>query len=55
MKIKINLMLIRKGSDRSQYPPLRNLLGWEPKIDFDALVKDMMEADIELMKKDPSA
>jgi len=33
----------------------RNLLGWEPKIDFDALVKDMMEADIELMKKDPSA
>merc|ERR1712165_291967 len=33
----------------------RNLLGWQPKIDFEALVKDMMEADIELMKKDPSA
>lgn len=33
----------------------KKLLGWEPKIDFDALVKDMMEADIALMKRDPSA
>jgi len=29
-------------------------LGWKPKVDFDALVKDMMESDIALMKKDPS-
>jgi GDPmannose 4,6-dehydratase len=33
----------------------KTILGWEPKIDFDALVKDMMEADIALMKKDPGA
>lgn len=26
-------------------------LGWKPKVDFDALVKDMMESDIALMKK----
>jgi len=30
-------------------------LGWTPKVDFDALVKDMMESDIALMKKNPSA
>lgn len=27
-------------------------LGWEPKYDLHALVKDMMEADLRLMKKD---
>lgn len=30
-------------------------LGWIPKVDFNALVKDMMESDIELMRKNPSA
>lgn len=29
--------------------------GWTPTITFAALVKDMMQADIELMKKNPSA
>jgi len=30
----------------------REKLGWEPKYDLDALVKDMMLSDIKLMKKD---
>jgi GDPmannose 4,6-dehydratase len=30
----------------------REKLGWEPKYDLDALVKDMMQSDIKLMKKD---
>jgi len=30
-------------------------LGWEPKVEFGDLVKDMMDADIALMKKDPAA
>lgn len=29
--------------------------GWKPKVTFKDLVKDMMDADIELMKKNPSA
>ncbi|XP_053650165.2 GDP-mannose 4,6 dehydratase isoform X1 [Cherax quadricarinatus] len=29
--------------------------GWKPTFDFNALVTDMVKADIELMKKDPSA
>ncbi|GLV42776.1 GDP-mannose 46-dehydratase [Carabus blaptoides fortunei] len=29
--------------------------GWSPKVTFPELVKDMMEADIELMKRNPSA
>lgn len=29
----------------------KNVLGWEPKYDLDGLVKDMMESDITLMKK----
>merc|ERR1711892_528096 len=33
----------------------KTILGWEPKVQFDELVKDMMESDIELMKKNPSA
>eukprot|EP00092_Neocalanus_flemingeri_P009558 GFUD01010287.1.p1 GENE.GFUD01010287.1~~GFUD01010287.1.p1 ORF type:complete len:399 (-),score=98.78 GFUD01010287.1:192-1388(-) len=33
----------------------KNLLGWEPKVAFDALVKDMMDSDIALMKKNPAA
>ncbi len=30
----------------------RTVLGWEPKYDFDGLVKDMMHSDIKLVKKD---
>ena len=30
-------------------------LGWKPKVSFQDLVKDMMESDIELMKKNPLA
>ena len=30
-------------------------LGWKPKVAFDDLVKDMMDSDISLMKKNPSA
>ena len=33
----------------------KSVLGWQPKFDFDALVEDMMKADLELMKRDPSA
>ncbi|XP_050542804.1 GDP-mannose 4,6 dehydratase [Daktulosphaira vitifoliae] len=33
----------------------KNILGWEPKVNFDQLVYDMMEADLELMKQNPSA
>jgi GDPmannose 4,6-dehydratase len=33
----------------------KQILGWEPKIKFIELVKDMMTADIELMKKNPMA
>ena len=33
----------------------KTLLKWEPKVGFDALVKDMMESDIDLMKKNPAA
>ncbi|XP_034941604.1 GDP-mannose 4,6 dehydratase [Chelonus insularis] len=29
--------------------------GWKPSITFEALVKDMMKADLELMKKNPTA
>ncbi|MDR0427965.1 MAG: GDP-mannose 4,6-dehydratase [Dysgonamonadaceae bacterium] len=30
----------------------KTVLGWEPKYDLPALVKDMMQSDVELMKKD---
>lgn len=30
-------------------------LGWEPTVSFQELVKDMMDADLELMKKNPNA
>ncbi|KAM3955303.1 GDP-mannose 4,6 dehydratase-like [Aphomia sociella] len=30
-------------------------LGWTPKVTFDELVRDMVEADLELMKKNPEA
>ncbi|XP_070501645.1 GDP-mannose 4,6 dehydratase [Chironomus tepperi] len=33
----------------------RTMLGWKPKCGFDELVKDMMESDIALMKKNPLA
>ncbi|XP_012694938.2 GDP-mannose 4,6 dehydratase isoform X2 [Clupea harengus] len=31
------------------------ILGWKPKVPFEELVKEMVEADIELMKKNPNA
>jgi len=33
----------------------RNKLGWKPSVDFPTLVKDMMDSDIELMRKNPAA
>jgi len=33
----------------------KTILGWTPKCNFIELVKDMMEADMELMKKNPRA
>lgn len=33
----------------------KTILGWTPKVNFQQLVHDMMEADLELMKKNPSA
>ena len=33
----------------------KNELGWQPKYKFDMLVKEMMDADIELMKSNPKA
>uniref|UniRef100_A0A2A4JHR4 GDP-mannose 4,6-dehydratase n=1 Tax=Heliothis virescens TaxID=7102 RepID=A0A2A4JHR4_HELVI len=30
-------------------------LGWAPKVSFEQLVKDMVEADLELMKRNPEA
>ncbi|KAI5701090.1 hypothetical protein M8J75_005963 [Diaphorina citri] len=33
----------------------KKILGWEPKVNFLDLVKDMMEADLELMRKNPTA
>jgi len=33
----------------------KTILGWTPKCNFLELVKDMMEADMELMKKNPRA
>ena len=33
----------------------RKKLGWSPKVNFDGLVKDMMDSDIELMRDNPAA
>jgi GDPmannose 4,6-dehydratase len=33
----------------------RTVLGWEPKIKFEELVKEMVASDIELMKNNSSA
>ncbi|GBN19908.1 GDP-mannose 4,6 dehydratase [Araneus ventricosus] len=33
----------------------REKIGWKPKISFEQLVQEMIDADIELMKKNPSA
>ncbi|XP_060840061.1 GDP-mannose 4,6 dehydratase [Rhopalosiphum padi] len=33
----------------------KTVLGWAPKVNFEQLVYDMMEADLALMKKNPSA
>jgi GDP-D-mannose dehydratase len=31
------------------------VLGWEPQIKFEELCKEMVAADLELMKKNPEA
>jgi len=33
----------------------REKFGWQPKVTFEDLVKDMMESDLVLMKKNPEA
>ncbi|XP_026283475.1 GDP-mannose 4,6 dehydratase [Frankliniella occidentalis] len=33
----------------------KKFLGWKPKVTFQELVKDMMDADLELMRRDPTA
>jgi len=33
----------------------RKHLGWKPQVDFPTLVKDMMDSDLELMRKNPAA
>ncbi|KAG7302284.1 hypothetical protein JYU34_013779 [Plutella xylostella] len=33
----------------------RERLGWKPKVTFDELVKDMVRADLDLMKRNPEA
>ncbi len=33
----------------------RSKLGWVPRVSFPDLVKDMMQADVKLMKEDPNA
>lgn len=33
----------------------KKLLGWKPKVSFKELVKDMMEADLDLMRRNPTA
>ncbi|XP_063239695.1 GDP-mannose 4,6 dehydratase [Bacillus rossius redtenbacheri] len=33
----------------------RSTLGWKPRVTFQELVKDMMDSDLELMKRNPSA
>lgn len=33
----------------------KKALGWEPRIKFDALVKDMVDSDVAMMKKSPNA
>ena len=38
--------------DLSDSTKCKAKLGWEPKYDLPALVKDMMQADVELFKRD---
>ena len=33
----------------------KNQLGWEPKVSFEELVKEMVASDIQLMKENPNA
>ena len=37
------------------YSKAKKVLDWEPEIKFNALVREMMDADLELMKKNHSA
>ncbi|TWW58292.1 GDP-mannose 4,6 dehydratase [Takifugu flavidus] len=33
----------------------QRVLGWKPKVTFEELVKEMVDMDLELMKKNPNA
>lgn len=33
----------------------REKIGWKPTITFEALVKDMMDSDLDLMRRNPNA
>ena len=37
------------------YSKAKRCLGWEPKTKFGDLVREMVEADVELMKRNPEA
>ena len=37
------------------YTKAKKVLGWKPEVRFDDLVKEMVEADIALMKKNHNA
>ena len=41
--------------DQNVFLQAKKAFGWEPKVPFDELVKDMMTSDIELMKSRPNA
>ncbi|XP_046387671.1 GDP-mannose 4,6 dehydratase [Ischnura elegans] len=58
VRVKVNKKFFRPTEvDLLQGDPTkaREKFGWKPKVTFEGLVKDMMESDIELMKKNPSA
>ena len=37
------------------YGKAKKVLGWEPQVHFEELVKEMVDADIELMKRNNNA
>ncbi|KAG8240371.1 hypothetical protein J437_LFUL002512 [Ladona fulva] len=58
IRVKINARYFRPTEvDLLQGDPTKakEKFGWQPKVTFKGLVKDMLDADIELMKKNPSA
>jgi len=37
------------------YGKAKKVLGWEPEVHFDELVKEMVDADVELMRRNHNA